>query len=72
MFKLHWYLRVFNIIIYSGVCRAVVSYELSRDELLFKMVGKSDGYISVGLSSDNRMGGALTTSCYYNQNNGEV
>jgi len=56
----------------TGVCRAVVSYELSRDELLFKMVGKSDGYVAVGLSNDNRMGGALTTSCYYNQNNGEV
>ena len=55
-----------------GGCRAVVSYELSRDELLFKMVGKSDGYIAVGLSSDIRMGGDLTTACYYNQNNGEV
>jgi hypothetical protein len=24
------------------------------------------------LSTDNRMGGDLTTACYYNQNNGEV
>ncbi len=56
-----------------GDCRAIVSYELSRDELLFKMVGKSDGYVAVGLSpGNNLMGGDLTTACYYNQNNGEV
>jgi hypothetical protein len=36
------------------------------------MVGKSDGYLAVGLSADDRMGGDLTTACYYNQNNGEV
>lgn len=53
-------------------CKAVVSYELSGDQWLFKMIGKSDGYISVGLSTDDKMGDDLTTSCYYNQNNGEV
>jgi len=40
--------------------------------MLFKMVGKSDGYLAMGLSDDNLMGGDLTTACFYNRNNGEV
>jgi len=64
---------LFVLIFHAGDCRAIVSYELSRDELLFKMVGKSDGYVAVGLSpGNNLMGGDLTTACYYNPNNGEV
>ena len=57
----------------NGNCQAVVSYELSRDEMLFKLTGRSDGYIAVGLSPDNdKMGDDLTTACYYDSNNGQV
>ena len=57
----------------EGNCKAVVSYELSRDEMLFKMTGRSDGYIAVALSPDNdRMGDDLTTACYYDSNSGQV
>ena len=51
----------------------MVSYELSGDQMLFKLVGQSDGYVAVGLSPDNdKMGDDLTTACYYNSNNGQV
>lgn len=51
----------------------VTSYELSGDEMLFKLTGRSDGYIAVGLSPDNdQMGDDLTTACYYDNNNGQV
>lgn len=56
----------------AGDCKVIVSYELSGDQMLFKMVGKSDGYLAVGLSDDNQMGDDLTTACFYNRNNGEV
>ena len=56
-------------------CNVIVSYELSRDEMLFKLMGfpqhdrlpdGSEGYLSLGLSpNDNSMGDDLTTTCYY-------
>ena len=49
----------------------MLSYEISAegDGYLFKMAGKSDGYLAVGLSPDNdKMGDDLTTACYYDQN----
>ena len=46
----------------TGSCKVVVSYELSGTDMLFKMVGRSNGYIAVGLSPDNdKMGDDLTT-----------
>ena len=40
----------------------VVSYELSGTDILFKLTGRSDGYIAVALSPDNdKMGDDLTT-----------
>ena len=48
----------------------MLSYEISAegDGYLFKMAGKSDGYLAVGLSPDNdKMGDDLTTACYYDQ-----
>ena len=50
-----------------------MSYELSGDELLFKLTGRSDGYVAIGLSPDNdKMGDDLTTACYYDQNTNQV
>ena len=49
----------------------MLSYEISAegDGYLFKMAGKSDGYLAVGLSPDNdKMGDDLTTACYHDQN----
>ena len=57
--------------IQGGGCQVVLSYEISGegDGYLFKMAGKSDGYLAVGLSPDNdKMGDDLTTACYYDQN----
>jgi hypothetical protein len=51
-------------------CLAVVSYELDGNRWLFKMAGKTSGYLAVGLSFDSNMGDDLTTACYYS--NGEV
>ena len=46
---------------------------MSGDELLFKLTGRSDGYVAVGLSPDNdKMGDDLTTACYYDSNSNEV
>ena len=46
----------------TGSCKVVVSYELSGTDILFKMAGRSNGYIAVGLSPDNdKMGDDLTT-----------
>ena len=48
----------------------MVSYEKDGLDMLFKLVGYSDGYIAVGLSPDNdQMGEDLTTACYLNQGN---
>ena len=56
-----------------GNCQAVVSWELSGTDYLFKMIGRSNGYIAVALSPDNdKMGDDLTTACFYNSNNGDV
>ena len=50
-----------------------MSYELSGDELLFKLTGRSDGYVAIGLSPDNdKMGDDLTTACYYDSNTNQV
>ena len=57
----------------TGNCKVVVSWELSGDELLFKMTGRSDGYIAMALSPDNdKMGDDLTTACYYDSNANQV
>ena len=49
-------------------CKAMVSYEKEGLDMVFKLVGYSDGYIAVGLSPDNdQMGEDLTTACYLNQ-----
>ena len=46
----------------------MVSYEKEGLDMVFKLVGYSDGYITVGLSPDNdQMGEDLTTACYLNQ-----
>ena len=48
----------------------MVSYEKEGLDMVFKLVGYSDGYIAVGLSPDNdQMGEDLTTACYLNQGN---
>eukprot|EP00096_Caligus_rogercresseyi_P002503 TRINITY_DN1465_c0_g1_i2.p1 TRINITY_DN1465_c0_g1~~TRINITY_DN1465_c0_g1_i2.p1 ORF type:complete len:658 (-),score=127.14 TRINITY_DN1465_c0_g1_i2:80-2053(-) len=49
-------------------CSSMVSYELNGLNLKFNLIGKSSGYISVGLSDDTRMGDDLTTSCFYDFN----
>ncbi len=38
----------------------------------FQLVGKTDGYLSVGLSDDGRMGDDLTSTCIVNPNTGDV
>ena len=49
-------------------CKVMVSYEKEGLDMVFKLVGYSDGYIAVGLSPDNdQMGEDLTTACYLNQ-----
>ena len=51
----------------------MVSYEKEGLDMVFKLVGYSDGYIAVGLSPDNdQMGEDLTTACYLNQGNFEI
>ena len=46
----------------------MVSYEKEGLDMVFKLVGYSDGYIAVGLSPDNdQMGEDLTTACYLNK-----
>ena len=60
----------------NGNCLAVVSYELDVKEgngYIFKMAGRTDGYLAVGLSPDNdKMGDDLTTACYHDSGNGQV
>jgi len=54
-------------------CKVMVSYEKEGLDMVFKLVGYSDGYIAVGLSPDNdQMGEDLTTACYLNQGTGDV
>ena len=53
-------------------CSAVVAYDFSGGKWRFNIVGKTDGYISVGLSDDGRMGDDLTSTCVVNPNTGDV
>ena len=60
----------------------IMSYELSGDQMLFKLLGfpqhdrlrdGSEGYLSIGLSpNDNSMGEDLTTTCFYDKARSKV
>jgi len=50
----------------SGLCEMVVAYWPDKQHYTFQMKGRSNGYISMGLSKDNTMGDDLTTSCVIN------
>jgi len=52
-------------------CQVVVSYRPEALDYLFEMKGRSNGYISMGLSRDDVMGEDLTTTCLI-QGNGQV
>ena len=52
-------------------CQVVASYAPEKLNYVFEMKGLSNGYISLGLSRDARMGEDLTTSCLI-QGNGQV
>lgn len=52
----------------QGKCEVVLSYEPQQLNYLFKMKGRTSGYIAMGLSKDAKMGDDLTTNCYRSAN----
>jgi len=55
----------------AGKCTAVVAYYPDKLKFHFEMKAKAPGYVSLGLSRDNKMGEDMTTNCML-QENGNV
>ncbi|XP_046371549.2 putative ferric-chelate reductase 1 homolog [Haliotis rufescens] len=44
-------------------CNAAVTYQRNGDSYTFEMMAKSSGYVSLGFSSDTKMGDDVTVTC---------
>jgi len=51
-------------------CTVILTYKPDKLEFNFEMKGRSEGYIAMGLSRDDRMGDDLTTNCVVRSNGG--
>jgi len=53
-------------------CDFLVTYRQMRESVVFQLMGKTNGYVALGLSTDNKMGEDSVTQCVYNRQRQDI